>query len=481
MPVEVQRHVAYEAEEDANEKALQVNKERNEKEEEKKKDRAKALLREAERTHAAAQFVRSREMGREVNKKLSNLWITDRQQKINEFLQHQKQRVVHREMSKTEKLEKEIEGIFNLKTKQEDPLQHATADEFQSLNWSSHIPKANDTRISLAESLAERVKGQGASASASASDHIGTTGQAAPKTHKIDLPKELKKRKTQVKKTGGAQERESRTPSRKKEPTGTPVESARKPARTFRPKPKKKGKSTGRDPRLSRKGLSSIEGYLDKKDPLNLKQLADDISLLTSSVLTDATELAREDDKFMRQTERLFSDTSTVLTFDGLSKGSDVPSSSITDNSSDPSSLLHLEEASKSSTLDIPELKAIDDLLSDSFFSLSTLGDSSNRDASSKSSKSSPFTFIMDDDEDDDDKGKQRLPSRKGTAEDLKLFSPSSSSKTGSELGDKRDWGPVPQSDVTSTLLDTSDDDLIDDFLESFESSLKSGSSSQQS
>ena len=211
---------------------------------------------------------------------------------------------------------------------------------------------------------------------------------------------------------------------------------------------------------------------MQEKDPLNLKQLADDISLLTSSVLTDATDLAREDEKFMKQTENLFSDTSTVMTFDEFTNETEnkvydsfVPSTS--DRSSDPS-LLRLDETSKSSSFDIPELKAIDDLLSDSFFSLSALEDSSRGETGtgSKSSKSSPFSLLLEEHE-AGDKESKTLFSHSGTT------SSSSSPLQEKTLSDKDQTNPS----VTSTLLDSSDDDLIDNFLESFEGSLKSGSS----
>ena len=53
IPVEIRRHDGEAAEEDANTRAWEINKKLKESEEQSKKVKAKALLREAERTHAA--------------------------------------------------------------------------------------------------------------------------------------------------------------------------------------------------------------------------------------------------------------------------------------------------------------------------------------------------------------------------------------------------------------------------------------------
>ncbi|QDZ17993.1 hypothetical protein HOP50_01g04990 [Chloropicon primus] len=455
IPVEIRKHGDSEEGDDANDRALAINKMLKEREERNKKERAKALLRESERTHAAAQFVRAREMGRQVNKKLSNLWLKDREEKINEFLQHQKRRVARKEMSKTEKLEREIEDIFNLKPQEDQEVQYATAEEVQVLNWSNTLPKG-DQRRSLAKEL------QAAKSQTVVRDTTG--GAAAPSTSKakppinISIPKGLKK--------SNAKRTESTTVSKEEKPQTV---GRRRPAsaaaplgrrQDVKPKPKRKGKGKGtasdRDPRLGTKGLKGVESYLDEKDPLNLQQLADDISLLTSSVLTDATELAKEDERrFMKDTQDLFSETSELLFGEQKVYDGSVPSTS--ENSSDPSFL-----NVGGSGLDFPELREIDNLLSDSFFSLSTLEEESNKGTESKSSKSSPFTLQSD----------ELLEgiSKKGEDDqkvEQSLFSPSSSSS--SVLGGNESKASREAETLTSTLLDTSDDDLIDNFLERFE------------
>ena len=453
IPVEVRRHEDPD-EEDANVRALEFNEMLRRREEASKTERATALLREAERTHAAAQFVRAREMGKEVNKKLSNLWLADRQVKIKEFLQHQEQRVKKREMSKTEKLEKEIEDIFHLKVQEDDGAeQYATADELRSLNWSSTLPKQATDRISIAESLRSRRKEQ-EQALADEAKATGTSGSNRKSEEKkppinISIPKGLKKR------TPAKKKQEASEDALGGEGTATPGEGSRRIKRAWKPKSaKKKAKKSGKDPRLSKRGLKDVEGYLNEKDPLNLQQLAEDISLLTSSVLTDATELAREDERFMKQSEGLFSDNSTVMTLDDLSNETEkllgssfIPSTS--ENSSDPS-FLNFDGSSKSSPLEFPELKAIDDLLNDSFFSLSALEDSSNRDTESKSSKSSPFTLQT---ESEDKKSSQDI------------YSPSSSSSSVLPLGGNKD---KDAQSASSSILDTSDDDLIEKFIDNF-------------
>lgn len=463
VPVEIRKHSDFE-EEDANARALEFNKMLKERDERNKKERAAAMLREAERTHAAAHFVRSTEMGKEVNKKLSNLWLADRQVKIDEFLQHQKKRVARKELTKTEKLEREIEDIFNLKPQQPEAeeARYATVEEVQGLNWSKTLPKGSARGPVGAPPVIKTAAG------------TKTAKTRAPIS--INLPKSgLRAMGASTKKPQQQQAPPAATPVREKKAAEASSRARRTPSR---PKStKKKGKASGQDRRLSRKGLKGIEGYLDERDPLNLRQLADDISLLTSSVLTDATELAKDEERFARQS--LFSDTSTVMTFDDFTTESAERKAAIADNaapstSSDPS-FLDLEGAN----LDFPELKAIDDLLSDSFFSLTALEDSSTKEEGSKTTKSSrtttssPFTLPSEDlAAERGDPGVDSTPLRNMRALEDALFSPSnSSSSSGDAKGKGKAKAKAAPKSLTSSLLDASDDDLIDDFLESFEGS----------
>ena len=109
-----------------------------------------------------------------------------------------------------------------------------------------------------------------------------------------------------------------------------------------------------------------------------------------------------------------------MLTFDGFADEAErktyegsVPSTS--DNTTEPS-FLNLGGAN----LDFPELKAIDDLLSDSFFSLTGLEESSTKETDDKSSKSSPFTLKSD----------ELLAENKDAGDQQTLFSQSSSSSS---------------------------------------------------
>ena len=174
-------------------------------------------------------------------------------------------------------------------------------------------------------------------------------------------------------------------------------------------------------------------------------------------MLTDATELARQEEELAKQDEQLFSNTTSVMTFDDFLEGAEellersAPSTS--NNSSDPS-FLNLVDST------FPELKTIDDnFLSDSLFSLD---ESATKGTESKSSKSSPFTLI------EDELGEQAGP---GPRPEEGLLSPSTSSS--SVLGGGG-AGKGSKGGESSTLLDTSDDDLIDNFLENFEGSAKS-------
>lgn len=455
IPVEIRRHDGEAAaEEDANTRAWEINKKLKESEEQSKKVKAKALLREAERTHAAAQFVRAREMGKQVNKKLSNLWLADRQDKINDFMRHQKRRLVAKETSETEKIEREIEDIFNLKPqKGEDEVEYATTEEVQNLKWSRTLPK--NERSGLAKSLRSEARPAPAGVQDSAVASDPTTSKPRPPIS-ISVPRRMKKSK-KTQQEGGVGRSAAREPQSRSTGEAKPAPAAPRTKRSPKLKGKRQAKASGQDPRLSRKVLKGIEGYLDEKDPLNLQQLADDISLLTSSVLTDATELARQEEELAKQDEQLFSDTTSVMTFDDFLEGAEellersAPSTS--NNSSDPS-FLNLVDST------FPELKTIDDnLLSDSLFSLD---ESATKGTESKSSKSSPFTLI------EDELGEQAGP---GPRPEEGLLSPSTSSS--SVLGGGG-AGKGSKGGESSTLLDTSDDDLIDNFLENFEGSAKS-------
>ena len=491
--------------EDATQAAAAFNRMLVQKEDERKRRDAERAFRTSERVHAAAEVVRGRRDGAAMGRELQRLWLKDRKEKIDAMLARQKERVQKaRAAPGPRSLEREAEAILGIPSEAADGAASASAagreGKYGELRWGRSLPREAPKRTQEAQrgasgadggdgesgegategGMEERREGQPRGTKAGRVD-IAIPRAVRPSRGGAPKPKPKPRHPTVAHKATATQASQPLTSTAA---GGGADPSHPRPRKKAKGKRKEKGKGRGGSKAgLSAEGLATVESYLNARDPLNLKKLEEDISALTSSVLTDGTALARAERAHpMGGPATTETETTTTTTGDGGSTLGSISQflerrgygSLPSVPGSDTTSSDLLLELGPSAPLGsgMPEVRSLSDLMKDSFFGSSSVdtGAGSGGAGSASGTRTATTTTTTTATRFGTTSSSSAGKALVGGGSEGRLHSPTASSSTTSSVKD----GEAANGTAVS-FRDSSDDDdddgsaagtLIDEFLD---------------